>query len=210
MPSLYIITGSNGAGKSTVGPKYLPDEIINSCNVFDGDLLFVKKRNEYFPSKTKSPKEARRIAWEFVSNKFDSLVEDALLKRIDFVYEGHFTNYATWQIPRKFKEAGFEINLIFFGLSNIDLSQLRVTDRVSEGGHYVDRLTIETNFIGNLEKLNLNISIIDNLTIIDSSEIDHILLLSIANQNILYAIERNSLPKWFTQYLPNLVKLIKP
>jgi predicted ABC-type ATPase len=42
VPSLYTITGSNGAGKSTVGPKYLPNEIINSCDVFDGDLLFVK------------------------------------------------------------------------------------------------------------------------------------------------------------------------
>ena len=168
MPSLYIITGSNGAGKSTVGPQYLPKEIIDTCEVFDGDLLFVNKRNEYFPSKTKSPKEARRIAWEFVSDKFDSLVENALSKKVDFVYEGHFTNDATRGIPKKFKAADFEINLIFFGLNNIDLSQLRVTDRVSEGGHYVDRATIETNFIGNLEKLNKNFTIIDNLTIIDS------------------------------------------
>lgn len=209
MPSLYIITGSNGAGKSTVGPKYLPNKIMEICEVFDGDLLFVKKRNEYFPSKTKSPKEARRIAWKFVSDKFDTLVENALSKKIDFVYEGHFTNDATWEIPFKFKAAGFEINLIFFGLKNVDLSQLRVTDRVSEGGHYVDRATIETNFIGNLEKLNKNFTIIDNLTIIDSSAIDHVLLLSIVNQKILYAIAKDLLPIWFKVYLPNLVKLIK-
>ncbi|MBD3750385.1 MAG: zeta toxin family protein [Sphingobacteriales bacterium] len=197
MPSLYIITGSNGAGKSTVGPKYLPDEILNSCEVFDGDLLFVKKRNEYFPSITKSPKEARRIAWEFVSDKFDRLVKDALFTKSDFVYEGHFTNDATWEVPKKFKAAGFEINLIFFGLATIDLSQLRVTDRVSEGGHYVDRMTIENNFIGNLEKLNKNFRLIE-----------HVLLLSIANQQVIYCIAQHLLPSWFKKYLPEIVKII--
>jgi len=46
MPSLYIITGSNGAGKSTVGPDYLPEEILRNNTVFDGDLLYTRKLNE--------------------------------------------------------------------------------------------------------------------------------------------------------------------
>jgi predicted ABC-type ATPase len=58
VPSLYIITGSNGAGKSTVGPAYLPEDIRNNYKVFDGDLLFVTKQRELFPAKTPSPKEA--------------------------------------------------------------------------------------------------------------------------------------------------------
>lgn len=73
----------------------------------------------------------------------------------------------------------------------------------------VGRSTIETNFNGNLEKLNKNFNIIDNLTTIDSTAIDHVLLLSIVNQKILYAIANDLFPLWFTQYLPNLVKLIK-
>jgi predicted ABC-type ATPase len=42
MPSLYIITGSNGAGKSSIGPEYIPFELRKL--IFDGDLLFMKKK----------------------------------------------------------------------------------------------------------------------------------------------------------------------
>ena len=44
MPDLYIITGSNGAGKSTIGPEYLPLEIKEKCFVFDGDKLFMQHK----------------------------------------------------------------------------------------------------------------------------------------------------------------------
>ncbi len=46
MPALYIITGSNGAGKSTVGADYLPLSIQQSCQVFDGDKLFMEKQRD--------------------------------------------------------------------------------------------------------------------------------------------------------------------
>jgi hypothetical protein len=72
----------------------------------------------------------------------------------------------------------------------------------------VDRATIEANFIGNLEKLNKNFKIIDNLTIIDSSEIDHVLLLSIADKKILYAISNDLLSLWFKKYLFKIVETI--
>jgi predicted ABC-type ATPase len=44
MPELYIITGSNGAGKSSIGPKYLPQDFKLDGQVFDGDKLFVEKK----------------------------------------------------------------------------------------------------------------------------------------------------------------------
>jgi predicted ABC-type ATPase len=62
MPELYIITGSNGAGKSSVGPDYLPLRILEQGPIFDGDKLFVEKRNEYWRSGIKSHKECRNLA----------------------------------------------------------------------------------------------------------------------------------------------------
>ena len=41
MPELFIITGSNGAGKSSIGPDYLPTHIRQQGPIFDGDKLFV-------------------------------------------------------------------------------------------------------------------------------------------------------------------------
>jgi predicted ABC-type ATPase len=43
MPELFIITGSNGAGKSSIGPEYLPARIRQQGPIFDGDKLLPKK-----------------------------------------------------------------------------------------------------------------------------------------------------------------------
>ncbi|SEL91684.1 zeta toxin family protein [Parapedobacter koreensis] len=208
MPDLYIITGSNGAGKSSIGPEYLPPNIRSRFSVFDGDLLFVKKRRELFPAQVPSPKEARKLAYEYVSDTFDRLVEESLRRNETFVYEGHFTNDATWLTPRRFKDAGFRIHLIFLGLKDPDISHLRVTDRVNDGGHYVDRLTIEANFYGNLEKLNQYLHLIDHLTIIDASGVKHNTLAIVLDGKITSAVAVDELPKWFIDYLPNVVALI--
>lgn len=152
MPELYIITGSNGAGKSSVGPDYLPEHIRQNNTVFDGDKLFMQKQPELWRSGIRAHKEARKLAYEFVENTFDVLVAEAMYANTDFVYEGHFTNDATWNIPKKFKEKGYSIHLIFFGLESTALSELRVMARTKEGGHYVDPLTVTDNFYGNLEQ----------------------------------------------------------
>jgi len=208
MPSLYIITGSNGAGKSSVGKQYLPELVRDTHTIFDGDLLFVKKLRELFPSITPSPKEAKKLAFQFVVETFEQLTAEALSNGESFVYEGHFTNDATWDTPRQFKAADYEIHLIFFGLLNPDVSQLRVTDRVKEGGHFVDRLTIEDNFKGNLEMLHLNFRFIDHLTIVDTSKIHHVILATLNCGKLITAVPSANLPSWFTYYMPDITALI--
>lgn len=204
MPVLYIITGSNGAGKSTVGPYYLPLSIQQSCTVFDGDKLFMNKQRDLWKSGIRAHKEAKKIALAFVEETFDSLVEAALSANIDFVYEGHFTNEATWDIPRRFKANSYNINMIFFGLNDTDLSELRVIDRTKEGGHYVDPFTVESNFYGNLEKLNQHYGIFNSLQVIDTSETEHKLLCVFMNGEVESAIHSTLLPTWFQNNLPQL------
>ncbi|PZR24967.1 MAG: hypothetical protein DI535_20175 [Citrobacter freundii] len=87
MPSLYIITGSNGAGKSSIGRFFLP-EVFQHAPVFDGDKLFLDKRSELIRSGIRSFKEARNLASGFVNETFDRLVEEALAENRDFLYEG--------------------------------------------------------------------------------------------------------------------------
>lgn len=117
MPVLYIITGSNGAGKSSVGPDYVPEHLRSS--IFDGDKLFMQKRSEFWRKGIRSHKECKKLALEIVENTFDNLITTALATHSDLAYEGHFTNDATWDIPKNFKEKGYKIHLIFFGLTDI-------------------------------------------------------------------------------------------
>lgn len=104
MPELYIITGSNGAGKSTIGPEFLPNHIKQTCTVLNGDLLFMRKRSELYISGIKSHKECKKLAFSWLTEHFEEQVDNAIRQNTDFSYEGHFTNEATWDIPRKFKE----------------------------------------------------------------------------------------------------------
>ena len=209
MPSLYIITGSNGAGKSTVGARYLPEHIRNNYTIFDGDLLFVKKQRELFRLVTHSPKEARKLAFQHVVDALlGSFTKTPSSTGKLLLYEGHFTNDAIWDTPRRFKAAGYDIHLLFLGLTDPDLSQFRVTGRVAKGGHFVDRLTIEDNFKGNLEMLNLNFRFIDHLTIIDTSEIHHITLATLNSGVVTSAVPAAMLPDWFRVYLVEIAKMI--
>ena len=148
------------------------------------------------------------MAFQHVVETFEGLVESALNSNENFVYEGHFTNHATWDVPKRFKAAGYKLHLLFLGLASSKLSQSRVTGRVSKGGHFVDSATIEANFVGNLEMLNLNFSFIDYLTIIDTSEYHYTTLATLNSGSMISAISPSDLPQWFTNYLPEITKLI--
>jgi predicted ABC-type ATPase len=203
MADLYIITGSNGAGKSSVGPRYLPEKIFNQGPVFDGDKLFVEKRKELWHT-IKSPKECSKLAYEFVVETFEWFVEEALSEFRDFAYEGHFTNEATWDIPLRFMAAGYRIHLIYLGLKDTGLSERRVNDRSRAGGHYVDPGTVADNFHGNLEKLNQHYGLFHSVKIIDGSKSRHTLLTIFDKGQPSLAIPAKELPRWFRNDLPEI------
>jgi predicted ABC-type ATPase len=208
MPDLYIITGSNGAGKSSIGPEYLPVHIRQLGPVFDGDKLFTEKRRELWKS-ISSHKECSKLAYAFVTETFDKLVETALTGNQDFAYEGHFTNEATWDIPRRFRAAGYSIHLIFLGLQDTGLSELRVVDRSKAGGHYVDPHTVSDNFYGNLEKLNEHYEMFQSVQIIDTSEAEHVVLTVVEDGRPVNAVPSEILPLWFQRYLPSITLKIR-
>ena len=207
MPELYIITGSNGAGKSTLGADYLPQHIRDSCSIFDGDKLFVEKRNELWQT-IKAPKEVKKLAFAFTVTTFEDQVAAALATNGNYVYEGHFTNDSTWDTPRKFKARGYTVNLIFLGLENPDASEIRVLDRSKTGGHWVDRRTIEDNFYGNLQKLEQHADAVNNIQIIDTTG-KHVLLAQFADGVLVSSVPFTELPGWFADHLPSFAQQIR-
>ena len=86
MPVLYIITGSNGAGKSSAGHDYIPVHLRNS--IFDGDKLFMQKRSEFWVNGIRYHKECKKLAAEVVENTFDELAESSLKTNAAFMAAG--------------------------------------------------------------------------------------------------------------------------
>jgi predicted ABC-type ATPase len=165
-----------------------------------------KKYLELWKSGMRVDKKIREIANDFVIETFNRLVDEAIGSRKHFAYEGHFTEDSSWNIPRLFKNQGYSVHLIFFGLSNTNQSELRVLERVKDGGHYVPRLMIENNFYGNLDQLNRNFKLLDTLLIFDTSTTTPSLLAKMINTKLeLYTI-KDKLPTWFIKYLPEILK----
>jgi predicted ABC-type ATPase len=206
MPTLYLITGSNGAGKSTVGPDYLPENIRDNFVVFDGDKLYTSKVKELWPLQMKSLKEAKKIAAEFIVETLEDLLDNALENHENFVYEGHFPSYATWNFPKRFKENGYSVEMLFLGLKDANLSEMRVGLRAKKGGHNVPRYDIENNFYGNLEMLNEHFQHLNHLQIVDTSEFLPKPLAAFKDGEMLSGVNKNDLPEWFKKYLPLLTE----
>lgn len=209
MSDLYIIMGSNGAGKSTVGLSYLPEVIQANHTVFDGDKLGLEKKREFYKKITPSLKEAERMALAWLFEHFEELVQRAIKDKTDFVYEGHLPEDANWKTPKRFTRAGYKVHIIFFGLTDTDVSAVRVMDRAKHGGHYVPPYEIERNYYGNLLQVNKRFKAIDELQIVDTSEsVKANILALFKNGEIEYAVHHGKLPEWFENHLPNLYKKI--
>ncbi len=208
MPDLYILMGANGAGKSTTGPTYLPQHIQTGYEVFDGDKLFWKKIRELHKKETPSLKEAKRMALEWLFEYFDSLVETAIKQQDDFVYEGHLPEDENWATPQRFADAGYKIHIIFLGLTDTNLSEFRVFERAKYGGHNVPPYEIERNFYGNLTQIDNRIKAIDELKIMDTSEILPKGLVLLKKGKIESAVHHGKLPTWVEKHLPKIYKAI--
>src|SRR5258708_36888071 len=113
MPELFIITGSNGAGKSSIGPEYLPENIRQQGPIFDGDKLYVEKRKELWRT-IKSYKECSKLAYAFVTETFDRLVEAALSGNIEFASDARCPTQPICTIPLQYGAAAYTITFFCF------------------------------------------------------------------------------------------------
>jgi predicted ABC-type ATPase len=85
-PRLFIITGSNGAGKSTYKQTLLPAE-FGSLKIFDGDIFYTQQSTAFY-KKNRSSKESRRLAEEALENEFLRLVELSIFQNWIWKREG--------------------------------------------------------------------------------------------------------------------------
>lgn len=58
MPDLYMISGSDGAGKSTVGQDFVSANVLEDSLIFDGGKLYMQKHLELWKSGIQVCKQA--------------------------------------------------------------------------------------------------------------------------------------------------------
>lgn len=156
--NLYIISGCNGAGKTTASYTILP-EIIDCKEFVNADEI----------AKGLSPFQPEKVAFEagrIMLNRINELLKN----NETFSFE---TTLATKSYKSKIlqaKKQGYSIVLLFFWLDNIELAKERVKTRVKEGGHSIPEDVISRRYIKGIKNLfRIYLPIVDIALIFDNS-----------------------------------------
>lgn len=158
VPNLYIISGCNGAGKTTASFTILP-EMLN-CKEFVNADEIAKGLSPFQPESVSF--HAGRIMLE--------RIEELINSNVDFAFETTLTTLSYLNTIKLAKEKGYSITLLFFWLNDVNLAIERVKIRVSEGGHDIPKETIRRRYFRGIYNLsNRFIELCDFWIVINNS-----------------------------------------
>ena len=158
MPNLYIISGCNGAGKTTASFTILPEML--DCQEFVNADEIAKGLSPFQPENVSF--QAGRIMIE----RIDELIN----LDVDFGFETTLTTLSYANTIKLAKEKGYNITLIYFWLDNVNLAIERVKLRVSEGGHNIPEEVIRRRYYRGMANLTSKfINICDYWIVINNS-----------------------------------------
>ena len=134
MPRLYIISGCNGAGKTTASYSLLPEML--DCKEFVNSDEFAKGLSPFDPSKA-----------SIQASRYMLMKIRYLLKRHeDFAVETTLATRTLLKIVKSAQAAGYTVTLLYFWLNSPDLAVERVRARVEAGGHNIPEETIRRRY----------------------------------------------------------------
>ncbi len=194
-PSIYVLAGTNGAGKSSIAGATIR---ARGADYFNPDEA-ARRIIEANPGI--DPREANSQAW-FQGKR---LLEKAISSRADFAFE---TTLGGNTIPASLEDAsdsGLAVRIWYVGLEGPELHIERVRARVAAGGHDIPEAKIRErydrsrrNLIRLLPKL-AELALFDNSTPGDPKERQApkpLMVLSMVDGRILQTCAVTEVPGW--------------
>jgi len=133
-PTIYLIAGCNGAGKTTFAKEFILKE-IRCPNFLNADYLA-------FGLSPLSPEIAAMKAGRLLLAEFKSLVA----RKETFSLESTLSGLTYLRLLRDAKRRGFLVYIHFLWLPNSAIAIARVRERVRKGGHNVPVADIRRRF----------------------------------------------------------------
>ena len=140
-PTIYLIGGCNGAGKTTFAREFLPKEV--KCLRFLNADEIARGLSPLAPAAA-AVKAARLLLEEFRA---------CVLKRQTFALESTLSGRTYIRLLRDAKSNGYRIELHYLWLAKPTQAIARVRERVRKGGHAVPVADIRRRFRRSLEHL---------------------------------------------------------
>jgi predicted ABC-type ATPase len=142
-PCIYVLAGTNGAGKSSIaGAMFL----AKGTDYFNPDDAAARIRHA---RPHVSEAEANSQAW----NQGTRLLQRAIAERLNFAFETTLGGNTIPALLSSALSAGLEVRVWYVGLSSVELHIARVRARVEKGGHPIPEQKIRERF--DRSRLNL-------------------------------------------------------
>lgn len=194
-PSVYVLAGTNGAGKSSIagaairarGADYFnPDEAARAILTAHPGM---------------SVAEANGLGW--LQGK--RLLEKAISRRLEFAFETTLGGKTISALLEEAADRGFAVRVWYVGLESPELHLARVRARVAAGGHDIPEAKIRERYDQSRRNLIRLLPKLAELSVFDNSaegnpekgEAPHpLLVLSMRDGKIRDSCAVSSVPSW--------------
>lgn len=178
---LYIISGCNGAGKTTASYTLLPE--VFQCKEFvNADEI----------AKGLSPFNPEGVAID-AGKVMIQRITDLLAREETFAIETTLASRSLNNLVTKAQANGYSVKLLFFWLNSTKLAVRRVAQRVKEGGHNIPINVIKRRYAAGIRNLfKIYIPHVDNWLIADNSSVPRTLVAEGGNglKTVVYDTKR--------------------
>ena len=148
-----------GAGKTTASYTVLPE--ILDCKEFVNADEIARGLSPFNPDSVAI--EAGRLMLK--------RIEELLEKDETFSIETTLATKSYINLVRRAQAKGYVVKVLFFWLNSPELAQLRVSERVANGGHNIPKDVINRRYVAGICNLfNLFMKEVDSWVIFDNSE----------------------------------------
>lgn len=194
-PTIAVLAGVNGAGKSSIAGGFLhkagdtfynPDTVAQKIRTLHTDIPLSL---------------ANAHAWQIGK----SLLEQAIAAGRDYRFETTLGGRTIAQLLEKAARSGHRLHVWFCGLASADLHLRRVQSRVAHGGHDIPADKICERWTRSRENLIRLLPLIDHLRVYDNSKEadpaegrrpEPILLLEMQHGRITAPADLSGAPDW--------------
>jgi predicted ABC-type ATPase len=185
-PTLYIIAGPHGIGKTTATydliPKLTP--VINADEITKVVTL------------TGSAPVVNIL--EYSNRKAARLIQEKTDERVSFCIETNLSDEESWKFLINIRNSGYRLELIFLCTDNVFLLNKRIEERAQRGEPDIEPWEVEERYFKSLQLLDQYFDIPVMVQLIDNSEIATLIVEKTAD---LINIAAEPLPDWVQKYL---------
>jgi predicted ABC-type ATPase len=193
-PTIHVLAGTNGAGKSSVGGAALRHAGADYFNPDEAARKVIARVPHV------SITEANSIAWR----EGKRLLERAITEKLDLTIETTLGGRTIPGLLRLAAESGLDLRIWYVGLATPEQHIARVRARVARGGHDIPEEKIRERYHQSRINLIDLLPFLTSLRLYDNSEEGDPategsrpkLILSIEDKQVVQVLPASEVPRW--------------